>query len=375
MEAELYKKLGLKKLINAKGFITALGGSLMPKEVLRAMEEAATAYVSIAELREKAGQAIARATGAEAGCITTGAAGGIVLATAACMTGTDLIKIERLPDTSGILKNEVIVQANHYIRYICMLRMAGAKVVTYGYINGPTWTTAEQLRGTINENTAAIFHVEAFHGHHRGAMPLREVLGVSKEKNIPVIVDAADNPDLKKYIALGADLVVYSGGKWIQGPQSTGLIAGRKDLVAACEAQSVNLGRPLKVGKEEIIGFMTALELYQKRDWEKYYQAREKRIDRMRMALSGIRYIETRIIKRDERGDPTCMLRIELDEKALGITAPEVIRKLSAGDPSVHIREYYAHIGQIEIQVDPLPEEYDDVLITAVKRTLTSQAK
>jgi L-seryl-tRNA(Ser) seleniumtransferase/D-glucosaminate-6-phosphate ammonia-lyase len=371
MRGEIYRKLGVKTIINARGFTTAIGGSLMPEEVLRAMEEAATAYVPIADLRVKVGEIIAKATGAEAGYVTTGAAGGIMLATAACMAGTDVIKIERLPDTTE-MKNEVIVQANHYIRYIFMVRMAGAKIVTYGYINGPSWTTPEQLRGTINGNTAAIFHVEAFHRHNRGAMPLDKVLSVSKEMGVPVIVDAAPEPDLRKYISMGADLVVYSGGKWVLGPQSTGIIAGRRDLIQACEAQDWNLGRPLKVSKEEMVGLITALELYMNRDWDTYYKAREARIERMRSALSDIPHVETRILHKDERGSAICMLQLELDEESLGMTAVEVNEKLVQGDPIVRVREYYAYLGQLEIEVDSLPEEHDEILIQALKNVLTS---
>lgn len=372
MQGEIYRKLGVKTIINARGFTTALGGSLMPKEVLRAMEEAATAYVPIADLRAKVGEVIAKATGAEAGYITSGAAGGILLATAACIAGTDVIKIERLPDTTG-MKNEVIVQANHYIRYIFMVKMAGAKVVTYGYINGPSWTTPEQLRGTINEKTAAIFHVEAFHRHNRGAMPLDKVLSVSKEMGVPVIIDAAPESDLRKYISMGSDLVVYSGGKWILGPQSTGIIAGRKDLIQACEAQDWNLGRPLKVSKEEMVGLITALELYMDRDWNAYYKARETRIERMREALSDIPHVQARIIRKDERGEPICMLQLELDEDSLGMTAIEVNKKLVQGDPSVRVREYYAYLGQLEIEVDSLPEEHDEILIQKLKNVLAER--
>jgi L-seryl-tRNA(Ser) seleniumtransferase/D-glucosaminate-6-phosphate ammonia-lyase len=371
MRGEIYRKLGVKTIINARGFTTALGGSLMPKEVLRAMEEAATAYVPIADLRAKVGEVIAKATGAEAGYVTTGAAGAILLATAACMAGTKVIDIERLPDSTG-MKNEVIVQANHFIRYIFMVRMAGARIVTYGYINGPSWTTPEQLKGTINEKTAAIFHVEAFHRHNRGAMPLDKVLNVSKEMGIPVIVDAAPEPDLRKYIAMGADLVVYSGGKWVLGPQSTGIIAGRKHLIEACKAQDWNLGRPLKVSKEEMVGLITALELYMDRDWDAYYNAREARIERMRNALSDIPHVTTRILRKDERGAVICMLEIELNEESLEMTATEVNEKLVHLDPSVRVREYYAYLGRLEIEVDSLPEEHDEVLIQALRNVLTS---
>lgn len=372
MRGDIYRKLGVKTIINARTFATALGGSLMPKEVLRAMEEAATAYVPMTELKAKVGEVIAKATGAEAGCVTSGAAGGILLSAAACMTGTDVIKIERLPDTTG-MKNEVIAQINHYIRYVFMVKMAGAKVVTYGYINGPGWTTPEQLRGTINENTAAIFHVESHHhSHARGAMALDEVLRVSKEKGVPVIVDAAAEPDLQKYIAMGADLVIYSGGKHILGPQSTGIIAGRKDLIQACEAQDWNLGRPLKVSKEETVGLITALELYMHRDWNAYNQAREARIERMRGELSNIPHVQARIIRKDERGCPICLLQIELDEDSLGMTAIEANKRLVDGDPSIRVREYNAYLGRLEIELDPLPEEHDEIVIQALKNVLMS---
>jgi len=373
MRGEIYRKLGIKTLINARGFVTAFGGCLMSKETLRAMDEAATAFVLMTDLRAKVGEVIAKATGAEAGCVSTGCSGGIVLATSACIAGTDRVKIERLPDTTG-MKNEVIVQANHYIRYINMCRMAGAKMVPYGYINGPGWgwTSPEHLRGTITEETAAIFHVAAWHGHHRGALPLEEVLKVSKEMGIPVFVDAADEWDLRKNIVKGADLVVYSGGKWVLGPQSTGIIAGRKDLIDACEAQD-SLGRPLKVQKEEMVGLITALEAYMKRDWDAYWQASEARHERVRSELSNIPCIKlAEIIHKDERGCRICMLKLQLDEEALGMTAFEVNEKLINRDPSVRVREYYASLGRLDIWLDFMPEEHDEILIQALKDVLTS---
>lgn len=373
MRGEIYRNLGIKTLINARGFVTTFGGCLMSKETLRAMDEAATAFVLMTDLRAKVGEVIAKATGAEAGCISTGCSGGIVLAASACIAGTDRAKIERLPDTTG-MKNEVLVQANHYIRYINMVRMAGAKMVPFGYIDGAghAWTSPELLRGTITEKTAAIFQVEAWHGHHRGALPLEEVLNVSKEMEIPVIVDAADEWDLRKNITKGADLVVYSGGKWVLGPQSTGIIAGRKDLIEACEAQDC-LGRPLKVQKEEMVGLIVALEAYMKRDWDAYWKATEARHERVRSALSDIPHIQTEIIHKDERGCRICMLKLQLDEEALGMTAFEVNEKLVNRDPSVRIREYYASLGRLDIWLDFMPEEHEEILIQALKDALTSR--
>ena len=217
----IYREFGLQDLIVATGNFTELGGSLMPGEVLDAMQDAARAFVSIPALHERAGQFIADVTGAEAGYVTSGAAAGLVLSTAACITGSDPAAIQQLPDTNG-LKNEVVIHKSHSNYYNRMFRLTGAKVKEVGY--GAHRTLPWQLESALDESSAAIVYVVAQFLVSQTALPLPEVVRIARAKGVPVIVDAANElppvENLRKFIEMGADLVIFSGGK---GPAGTAI--------------------------------------------------------------------------------------------------------------------------------------------------------
>ena len=265
---EIYDRLGVRPIINATGSMTRLGGTRTRPEVLKVMAEAARIMVNIDELNRKAGQEIARLTGAEAGFVCSGAAGGLLLQAAACIAGVDPVKMRRLPDTAG-MKNEIIIQTMHRFPYDQAYRAAGAKLVEIGnFLFSHPW----ELEGAINENTAAVAYLCAPFTSRR-VLPLAQVCEIAHARDVPVIVDAASmlppRENLRRYLRDGADLVVFSGGKGIRGPQGSGILCGRADLIESASAQANPaqfLGRPMKVAKEEIIGLVTALATFVEED-------------------------------------------------------------------------------------------------------------
>lgn len=289
----IYERWGVAPIINAYGPNTRLSGGIMAPEVAQAMVEASQYCVDMAELQAAASLVIAEATGAEAGLVTSGAAAGLLLGLAATMTGLDPDRMNRLPDPSG-MKNEIIVPRSHRNFYDRAARALGATVVEVGLSDrfsgtGVRDTEAWEIAAAITERTAAIYYLAKPH-----SLPdLRQVVRAARPHGVPVVVDAAAElppaSNLRRFIAEGADLVAFSGGKAIGGPQASGILAGRRELIAAAALQNLDLdlyfeqfnpppqfiekrllpglpqhgiGRPCKVGKEEIFGLLTALQLF-----------------------------------------------------------------------------------------------------------------
>ena len=289
----VYENLGVERIINGVGSGTAIGGSIMRPEVLDAMCEASRSYVRLPELLDKSGKRIAELAGVDAAYITAGAAAGITIAVAACMTGKDNAKIHQLPSTSG-MKNQVIIQVMQKNFYELMIRLAGADLVEIGLANG---TQDYHLESAITEHTAAIVHFVAY--APSSDIKIERVIEIAHKYNVPVIVDAAAEfppfSQLRRWSDMGADITVFSGGKGIRGPQSTGLILGRDDLIEACSMNANpnhGVGRPSKVGKEEIAGLVTAIELFANEESEqaeigKWVEISSDLVDSM-SRLSGV---------------------------------------------------------------------------------------
>jgi uncharacterized pyridoxal phosphate-dependent enzyme len=260
---DVFDRLGVHKLINAEGTVTALGGCRMDPEVTSAMAEAARHFVDLRELLVKSGEHVAQLIGAEAALITAGAAAGLALSTAACIAAADPSYVQRLPETQG-LPNRVAVHRCHRNGYDQAVRQSGAELVEFGWIKE---THPWQLEAAIDESTAAVVYFLEF--SERGSLSLETVVGIAHSRGVPVIVDAAAElpplSNLRRFTDVGADLVVFSGGKEIKGPQTSGLVVGRKDLIGMCAAHAspnYSIGRSMKTGKEEIVGFVVALERY-----------------------------------------------------------------------------------------------------------------
>jgi len=334
----IYSRLGVKTLINAQGTVTVVGGSLMPPEVVQAMAEAAGWFVSVPELQEKVGARIAGLLGVPAAMITAGAASAITVATAACMTWDNLPSIDRLPETSG-LRNEVILQKGHRSGYEAQMALTGAKVV---------WVeTRPELDRAINPRTAMMFFLNRF--EPQGRMDRREWLRAGKERGVPTFLDAAaDVPPISRfseYIREGFDLVTFSGGKAIRGPQASGLLLGRPDLIAAGRraiSPNLGIGRGMKVGKEEIVGLLAAVERYLQLDHDAEWRTWETRTSEIIAQLASIPGMSAR---RDvpEVANHVPQVVAEWSRFHSPLTAGEVVRRLWDGDPRIAVLDEGPH--------------------------------
>ncbi len=340
----MYETLGVRPIIHAGGTRTAFGGSRMRPEVLEAMAEASRSFVDMLELNRAVGRYIAEITGAEAGMVTGGSASGVVLSIAACMTGTDVSKVRRLPDASG-MKDEVIMQKAQRGSYSEMYRFAGAHFVEVGTVND---CAPGELEGAITPQTAAVACVFSRTLPQVG-LTLPEVCELAHAHGLPVIVDAAPTlppkANLRRYITEGADLVVLSGGKMIRGPQSSGLLFGREDLVEAALANSSPnqaIGRPQKVSREDMVGLYVALKLFMESDDAQLEAECRERLAPVVEALSGLNGLRVSI-EHDPVLYPVPMAMIRLLPEWEGRPCEQVAASLLEGEPRVlviHERNY-----------------------------------
>ena len=338
----IYDRLGVQRLINGHHWRTALGGSVMPPEVVDAMAESAGYFVDLEGLHRSAGAYIAELTGADAGLVTAGCSAAQVLQAAACMTGMDDEKIARLPDSSG-MKNRVLIQKSQRNHYDTSYQLAGATLVE---VEGDEGATRAELEDAIDDNTAAVAYVWVMRFH---ALPLEDVIEVAHARDIPVVLDAASElppvENLSRFIKMGVDLVAFSGGKGIRGPQSTGILAGRGDLMRAAWDNSfffgkdkAGIGRPMKVAKEEIIGLVRALELFVEADHESEWvdwRAKSTTVSEAAGALDGVKAWVHEGPMYEGPTAPTAT--IELAESWAGPTVEQVEEGLRLGEPSIHI--------------------------------------
>ncbi|MFN8591082.1 MAG: aminotransferase class V-fold PLP-dependent enzyme [Thermomicrobiales bacterium] len=285
----IYQEIGVRPIINGRGATTAVGGTLMHPAVSAAMADAAGAFVVLEDLNARVGERIAELTGMPAGYVTSGSAAGMALATAACITGRDPERIDRLPDTEG-MANEIIVHRAHRINYDQMLRAAGGRMVEIGT---PEHTEPRELEEAITDRTAAVFYVDSRHTAS-GALDFPTVVAIARARNVPVIVDAASTvppiDHLHRWGRWGADLVIFSGGKGIRGPQDSGMLAGRADLIAAARANGnphAAIGRGMKVSKEAMAGLWRAIDIFLATDHDAEYRAHLAEAERLAAALAA----------------------------------------------------------------------------------------
>jgi len=323
----VYTRLGVKTVINCRGTWTYLSGSLEFPEVREAQVEAARHFVNMLELQRAVGRRLAELTGAESGIVTSGAAGAMAAATAGCMAGTDDKHIWQLPDTTG-LKHEVIMVGGRSA-FDSAIRLTGAKLVL---VYSP-----EELANAINENTAMIYTTDL-------GDKLKKDLSIAKEHKVPMLLDdAAGIPPVdnaKLYARMGIDLYCFSGGKGLRGPQCSGLLLGRKDLVEAallnCAPREGAVCRPMKVGKEEVIGCLTALETWLKLDDKKLYAEWNERIDRIRKLVETVPGVKTDTFVPDD-GNRYPTLRIYWDQKGWQYKISDCVQELRSGNPVIEV--------------------------------------
>jgi L-seryl-tRNA(Ser) seleniumtransferase len=389
----IYGRFGVHPIINGAGPATRLGGTIMDDEVLVAMAQAARAYVKIDELQEAAGRVIAEITGAESGYVTSGATAGLALATAACMTGLDPVKVNQLPDTRG-MKHEVVIHRAHRYDYDHAIRSVGATLVEIGF---PDATFPYELEAAITAETAAIAY---FPTPNRPAVPLPIVVEIARRREVPVIVDGAlEVPpveNLRSFVASGADLVVYSGGKSLRGPQASGFVCGRSDLIKsiAFHHQDMDvhpetwtyrqlidegtilgpphhgIGRAMKVGKEEIVGLLVALQRYVREDRQAERDAWHARVALIARELEDLCGVEAEIVGAFSKSGSMPYAVIRLDEERIGRTAYQVLELLQEGDPRVYLGEERAWDGCIVVNPMTLRDEEVPIVVRRLRETI-----
>jgi len=323
----VYKALGVNTVINCRVTWTYLSGSLEFPEVRQAQIDASNHFVNVIELQRAVGRRLSELTGAESGMVTSGAAGAMAASTAACMAGTDDKKIWQLPDTTG-LKHEVVMVGGRSA-FDSAIRLTGAKLVLV--------YSADELANAINENTAMIYTTDL-------GDKLQRELSIAKDLKVPMLLDdAAGIPpadNAKLYARMGIDLYCFSGGKGLCGPQCSGLLLGRKDLIEAALMNSNPregaVCRPMKVGKEEIIGCLTALEVWLKIDPKKLYAEWNGRIDRIRKLVETVPGVKTDTYVPDD-GNRYPTLKVSWDQQAWGFSISDCVQELRAGDPVIEV--------------------------------------
>jgi L-seryl-tRNA(Ser) seleniumtransferase len=365
---DFFAELGVKKVINAAATMTYLSGSLMEPEVLEAINSTAHDFANMYELQDKAGAKIAELLKCEAAMVTSGAAAALVLGTAACLTGMDQKKTEQLPGLPGPQK-EVLIQKSHRYVFDQAVRSTGVKLVEF--------EGAEEMEKAINENTVmALFFNGALSwfgvpdsvGHE-------DFVRIAKKHRIPTFIDAAaDVPpvdNLFRFHRIGFDLVTFSGGKMIKGPQSAGLLFGRKDLIEAAKINNspheCPIGRPMKVNKEEIFGMYAALKSYVERDHEKEWNEWLNRIDRIASVLEKLPGVkgETHVHKGPANALPS--LLVTWDQKKISIAPGDVVKELFDGTPAIvaGARDKALSIGVVLLRPDQV-----DLVAKRVKEIL-----
>lgn len=369
MSNDIRPSFGLRPVINVSGTMTSLGASIVVPEAIRAMASILPHFVEINDLQRKASAVIARLTGGEAGFVTASCSAGISLAVAGAITGNNLLAIEKLPDATSD-KNEVLVQMGHVVSYGApvdqAIRLAGGKVVLIGQA---TSTHRFHMENAITEKTAAAVYVVSHHVVDYGLLNLKEFVEIAHAKGVPVIVDAASEYDLRLFLEQGADIALYSGHKFLGGPTS-GIVAGRKELVRHAFLQNMGIGRGMKVGKESIFGVMAALEAWESRDHAGIRARETGYLDLWKKTLDG-RPGVTALIEPDPTNNPLDRMRVILDPEQAHITAWDLADALAKGSPPIIVRDHEVehryfyldpcnlHPGQEVIVASRLGEELD----------------
>ncbi len=396
----IYQKLGVEPIINACGTVTRLGGAPMPAEVLDAFAQAATESVPLEHLQAAASRRIAAVTGTDAGLVTSGAAGALTLGAAAILAGHNLARIENLPCCDGF-PNELIIAREQRSGYDHAVRAAGATLVEVGFNEivsnaGVRRTEVWEYEAAITSQTAGIVYVHADDSRPK----LEQVVAMAHKHDLPVLVDAAGElpprSNLVDIPATGADLVSFSGGKAIRGPQSTGILCGRRALISSAALQMLDMddhldlwdppeelidqsqftgiprhgiGRGLKVSKEEIVALLTALDLFASGDFDRqligYRRLLQTVADSLSQAKANCRMIEP------STHDRWPVLEVTVDSAALSRSAMDVCRALRNGTPPVYVGHGSLHEGRFQINPVGLTDAATDVLITRLLEELS----
>ena len=352
-----YQELGVRPLINCVGTVTRFSGSLALPEVRQAMTQASLQYVMIEELMEAVGARLAQLMQCDWGLVTNGCAAALAQVTAACVAGTDPEKMGRLPYTDG-MKNEVIVQKSHRMGYDRAISAVGARLVEV--------TTVDELEAAYSEKTAMIFLFGD--ASERGEISVKQMADSGRAHGVPTFVDAAaERPDVpNEYLSQGIDVVAYSGGKCLRGPQASGMVLGRKDLLQAAFANgcpNAYIGRPMKAGKEEIMGLLAAVEQWGVRDHQAEWKEWERRLQVITDAVNAFKSVTTSV-RTPRPSNVAPHLTISWDAEKLGVSPPQVRQQLSESDPRIEMSG-----GADGVTINPYMMEDGEELIVAKRLT------
>lgn len=360
---DVYKSIGVRPIINARGTFTIISGSTMLPEAREAMTAASQRYVHIDELMDAAGAKLAQLTGAEFGLVSNGCSAAITHATAACVAGGNPDLHVRIPDLRGFAKDEVIIPTHSRNVYDAAVRAVGVRVIEV--------STAEELQLAIGPRTAMIY-ILAGPSAERGPLAFENVVKIAKPHDVPIFVDAAAEiltiPNV--HLQRGATLVAYSGGKCIRGPQTAGLLLGKKSLVQAAWIHSAphhGFARSLKIGKEETMAMLAAVEAWTKRDHKAEWQRWLGWLNTVQSKLKPLSHLQLKIEEPlDQLSNRTPALQIRWDAAKLGVTGIEMGQRLLAGEPrmtcavqpnGINIVAYMMHPGDAEVVADVLHKQ------------------
>lgn len=364
---DLIKELGLRSFINAAGTYTAMTASLMHDEVIETIKEAGKHFVMLDEVQDKVGEKIAELCHAEAATVTAGCWSALVLGTAGVLTCMDMKKVAQLPNVTG-MKSEVIVQKGHNIGYVHALTNTGASIVEI--------ETVDELEKAISDKTAMMWFLNSY--APAGKIMHEEWVAIAKKHKIPTMIDmAADVPpasNLWKYNELGFDLVCVSGGKAMKGPQSAGILMGKKELIAAARLSAPprggNIGRGMKVNKEEILGMYVAVEKYINMDHDAELKAWEAKIEVIKSAATGVNGVITEVTV-PPIANHTPTLSITWDATKVKINNKDLILKLRNGTPSI---EVMPNTTGVNITVFMLKDGEEKIVSKRIKEELVLAA-
>ena len=364
---DYFKELGLRTFINAAGTYTSMTGCLMPKEVSDAIVYGTSDYVNLDDLQDKVGERIAELVECEYATVTSGCFGAMSIAMAGVLCGNDASKVKQLPNTEG-WANEVIIQEGHQIGYSQALTNVGAKIITV--------KTAKEMKAAISDKTAMLWYLNA--NTENGEVKWEEFLAIAKKYNIPTMIDcAADVPpveNLFRFTKMGFDMVTFSGGKGLRGPQSAGLLLGKRKYVEAARMHTPprgeTIGRGMKVNKEEVLGMLVALELYLGKDHDAEWKMWESQIQLISDAALSVNGVETEIHV-PPHANHVPSLRISWNEKKVKISPPDFRKELMEGHPSIQTVGGSDSVGITTWMMQPGQER---IVAKRVKEILTKYA-
>lgn len=367
MNSSVYEKYGLSKIINASGKMTILGGSRLSKDIAEALAIGGQNFYEVKDLLDKTGEYIAKSLNVESSYIVSSASSGIAQSIASTITGDNLYEILHLNNTSN-RKREIIIPKGHNVDYgtpvEVTVSVGGGVIREAGYANK---CTINHVKSMINENTAALLYIKSHHCVQKEIISVEDYIKVGQEYSLPVIVDAAAEEDLTKYYKLGADAVIYSGTKALEGPTS-GIVIGKKNFIDRLKLQGKGIGRVMKVGKENIVGLTRAIEIYTKKS-KLTLEEQKERLTEFNIKLNAIDGIEAKCV-RDSSGREIIRCEISFNEEIIGKNSLKISEELKSGDIKIYTRDYRANEGKIEIDIRDVNDKELNIIFDKIAKII-----